>query len=425
MSTKEEKPTLAGVNVKTRKRNIVVPADPGSFATAIVQIFQDASDGVSVEKDLEAGVKVLDSADLDFSRYADTLFEVLFAGGRLATGGNLADEQKDKLATNVLNTEATTEALLPYIKVFQSLIRRRPFLVKGLEATLNKFILSLEFYDEEGRKKIAMASAMVFSYKLGALPENVLQTLLNDRLVAKGSVMHFMTTFFQTYLAKENLDDLVTLLTKARVVDRLLEFMPPSKRSMEDFSKHFSDAGLQPLVEWNTRRELDTKVAELQDGLSKMMQEDPPHTAAEITSYIKTRKTEQGLPDSDVVRVLIVCIMKSINLTGKNQMQIMQTVIAKIKAYHKVLQAFVTNAKLELTVLTTLQVLCYEDNRLLKLYKDIVKLLYNADVVGEDTISHWYKKGSHPKGRNVFLKDMEPFIKWLEEAEEEEDEEEE
>jgi hypothetical protein len=38
---------------------------------------------------------------------------------------------------------------------------------------------------------------MVFSYKLGALPENVLQTLLNDRLVAKGSVMHFMTTFFQ------------------------------------------------------------------------------------------------------------------------------------------------------------------------------------------------------------------------------------
>jgi hypothetical protein len=47
-----------------------------------------------------------------------------------------------------------------------------------------------------------------------------------------------------------------------------------------------------------------------------------------------------------------------------------------------------------------------------------------ADIVGEDTITHWHKKGSHPKGRNVFLKDMEPFIKWLEEAEEEEGEEE-
>lgn len=48
-------------------------------------------------------------------------------------------------------------------------------------------------------------------------------------------------------------------------------------------------------------------------------------------------------------------------------------------------------------------------------------MLYDAEIVGEDTIQHWYKKGSHQKGRNVFLKDIEPFIKWLEEAEEEEE----
>lgn len=44
----------------------------------------------------------------------------------------------------------------------------------------------------------------------------------------------------QTYLAKESLDDLVTILAKGRVVDRLLDFMPPGKRSLEDFSKHFT-----------------------------------------------------------------------------------------------------------------------------------------------------------------------------------------
>ena len=58
------------------------------------------------------------------------------------------------------------------------------------------------------------------------------------------------------YLAKENLDDLVTLLTKARVVNRLLDFMPPSKRSLDDFNTHFKAAGMGPLVEWNTRREV-------------------------------------------------------------------------------------------------------------------------------------------------------------------------
>lgn len=40
------------------------------------------------------------------------------------------------------------------------------------------------------------AAALVFTNKL-ALPENVLTTLLNDRLVAKGTVLDFITTFFQ------------------------------------------------------------------------------------------------------------------------------------------------------------------------------------------------------------------------------------
>ena len=64
----------------------------------------------------------------------------------------------------------------------------------------------------------------------------------------------------------------------------------------------------------------------------------------------------QNLPDADVVRVLWICVMNSINMTGKNQTQIMQTIITKVKTYHKLLQSFVTNAKLELTLLVTLQV---------------------------------------------------------------------
>lgn len=34
--------------------------------------------------------------------------------------------------------------------------RRRPFLVRGLENTLVKLLLSLEFFDEAGRKRIAI-----------------------------------------------------------------------------------------------------------------------------------------------------------------------------------------------------------------------------------------------------------------------------
>jgi hypothetical protein len=68
------------------------------------------------------------------------------------------------------------------------------------------------------------------------------------------------------YLAKEGLEDLKTLLTKAKMTNRLEELMPPGKRGPKDFAAHFGAAGLAPLVEWNTQREIDTKLAELRVG---------------------------------------------------------------------------------------------------------------------------------------------------------------
>lgn len=87
----------SGVTIKTRKRNIVIPVDPGSFAAAIVQIIQDASeDGSTIDEKLEAAAKSLDGDNkgLEFSRYSDTLFEVFFAGGMLAPGGKVEGDSK-------------------------------------------------------------------------------------------------------------------------------------------------------------------------------------------------------------------------------------------------------------------------------------------------------------------------------------------
>ena len=42
---------------------------------------------------------------------------------------------------------------------------------------------------------------------------------------------------------------------------------------------------------------------------------------------------------------------------------------------------------------------CYEDSKLLKLFATVVRILYDFDVLGEDTIKAWYKKGTQPKVR--------------------------
>ena len=80
-----------------------------------------------------------------------------------------------------MNAEADKESILPYIKMFQQLIRwvqftvvtttaialcscqsavcrRRPFLIKSLENTLSKLLKSLDFYDNAARHKVAIGT---------------------------------------------------------------------------------------------------------------------------------------------------------------------------------------------------------------------------------------------------------------------------
>lgn len=75
--------------------------------------------------------------------------------------------------------------------------------------------------------------------KLGVQPDRVLQSMLNDRMVAKGLILQYATTFFQDYLSSESIDDLVALLRKARLDTHLLDLFPPQKRTLTDLDEHF------------------------------------------------------------------------------------------------------------------------------------------------------------------------------------------
>lgn len=50
--------------------------------------------------------------------------------------------------------------ILPFVRAFHALVRRRPFLVQRLEEVLTKLLTSLEFFDDEGRQKIAIGAIL-------------------------------------------------------------------------------------------------------------------------------------------------------------------------------------------------------------------------------------------------------------------------
>ena len=75
----------------------------------------------------------------------------------------------------------------------------------------------------------------------------------------------------------------------------------------------------------------------------------------------------------------------------------------QVKAWAGLLNAFCTSGKLELELIYKVQIQCYEDAKLMKLFPEIIRSLYEQDVLAEDTILLWFRKGANPKGRCVSL----------------------
>ncbi|KAL0824926.1 hypothetical protein Bca101_048603 [Brassica carinata] len=408
----KEKPTLGGTRIKTRKRNIAAPLDPAAFSDAVVLIYLDNAG------DLELVAKTIESSDLNFSRYGDIFFEVVFIGGRTQTGSVKSDEG-ERHPYSIIDCEPNREAILPSVVYIQKILRRKPFLIKNLENVTRRFLQSLELFEESERKKLAIFTALAFSQKLSGLPaETVFQPLLKDNLVAKGIVLTFVTDFFNEYLVENSLDDLIAILRRGKMEDKLLDFLPPTKRTTECFSEHFTKAGLTALVEYNEKKIFEVKLKEIKEVLTSQVTEEI--NIDEVIETVKQQVKDAKLPEIEVVRVIWDGIMDAVQWSGKNQQQNSNSVLRQVKTWAPLLNTFCSNGKMEMELMYKVQMQCYEDAKLMKVFPEVVRSLYELDVLAEDTILHWYRKGSNPKGRQTFVKGLEPFVNWLEEAEEEE-----
>ncbi|KAF8100808.1 hypothetical protein N665_0216s0008 [Sinapis alba] len=328
-----------GTRIKTRKRNIAAPLDPAAFSDVVVQIYLDNAG------DLELVAKSIESADLNFSRYGDIFFEVVFIGRRTQPGTVKPDEG-ERHPYSVIDCEPKREAILPSVVYIQKILRRRPSLIKNLENVTRKFMQSLELFEENERKKLAIFTALSFSQKLSGLPpETVFQPLLKDNLVAKGIVLTFVTDFFKEYLVENSLEELISILRRGKMEDNLLDFLPLVRRSAESFAEHF------------------TKVTE-------------EINADEVIETVKQLVKDANLPEIEVVRVTWDGLMDAVQWSGKNQQQNANSVLRQVKAWAPLLNSFCTSRKLELELMYKVQMQCYEDANLMKVFPEVVRSLY-------------------------------------------------
>ncbi|MCE3216392.1 hypothetical protein HAX54_006328 [Datura stramonium] len=136
----------------------------------------------------------------------------------------------------------------------------------------------------------------------------------------------------------------------------------------------FRNAELFPLVEYNEKKLFEVKLKEMKSAVTIQIAEEAG--ISEVIETVKQQVKDAKLPDVEVVGILWDVLMDAVQWRKQ------------------LLNTFCTSGKLELELIYKVQVQCYEDAKLMKLFPEIL--------------------------RQALVKSLEPFVKWLEEAEEEE-----
>uniref|UniRef100_A0A673GSA1 Basic leucine zipper and W2 domains 1b n=1 Tax=Sinocyclocheilus rhinocerous TaxID=307959 RepID=A0A673GSA1_9TELE len=376
---KQWKPTLTGQCFKTRKRDEKEIFDPTQFQESIVQGLNQTG------TDLEAVAKFLDSsgAKLDYRRYAETLFDILVAGGMLAPGGALSG---DMTRTNfcLFTTPEDVKTMKAY--VFNKLIRRYKYLEKGFEEEIKKLLLFLKGFSESERNKLAMLTGILLAN--GSLSASILSSVFNDNLVKEGVSPAFAVKLFKTWINEKDINSVAAGLRKVGMDNRLMGLFPVNKRSCDHFSKYFIDAGLKELSDFELQKEPQEQMSQ---GVSfKEVCEDPSE-----------EMKKNGISEQMMIGIMWTSVMSSVEWNKKEELVTEQAI--------KHLKVINTNEY------------CYDNIQFMKAFQKIVLLLCKVDVLSEEAVLKWYTEAHLAKGKSVFLKQMKKFVEWLKNSEEETD----
>uniref|UniRef100_A0A673ZZ18 Basic leucine zipper and W2 domains 1a n=1 Tax=Salmo trutta TaxID=8032 RepID=A0A673ZZ18_SALTR len=382
--------------------------DPTQFQESIVQGLNQTG------SDLEAVAKFLDAsgAKLDYRRYAETLFDILVAGGMLAPGGSISDDLT-RTEFCLFTAQEDLETMQAYAQVFNKLIRRYKYLEKGFEEEIKKLLLFLKGFTESERNKLAMLTGILLAN--GNISAAVIGSLFNENVVKEGVSAAFAVKLFKSWIYERDINAVAVALRKVSMDNRLMELFPANKRSCEHFSKYFTDAGLKELSDFARNQEAIGSRKELQKELQEMMARGD--NFKDIIAYVREEMKKTSISEQLMIGIVWSSVMSCVEWNKKEELVCEQS-IKHLKQYSPLLKAFTSQGASEIILLVKIQEYCYDNIHFMKAFQKIVVLLYKADVLSEEAILKWYAEAHVAKGKSVFLEQMKKFVEWLKNAEE-------
>ncbi|GAB1597923.1 basic leucine zipper and W2 domain-containing protein 1-like [Argonauta hians] len=415
MSQKAPKPILSGQRLKTRKRDEKEKYDPSSFRDAIIVGLNDCSN------DLEQVCKFLDTAGsrLDYRRYAEVLFDILFTGGQLAPGGLIVQDSPTKPSRAdicVFTAKEDVETLKAFYEVFFKLIRRYKYLERSFEDELQKILIYLKAYSDEERCKLAIITGLFLAN--GLCSAKILSSLFEQHVVKEGLSLEFSTIMFRTWLNEKDINSVSAAMKRSQVENRLLELFPINKRSQEAFLNHFQEAGLGSVANLQRVQQSAEVKKELQKELARMINDNEP--IKEIIVHLKEYMVKHKLSDHEMVVLVWNTVMGTVEWNKKEEL-VAEQALRHLRNYSLLFTAVAKTEKSELNLMVRIQDYCYDNINFMKVFQKIIILFYKSEVLSEDVVLKWYRDSPSSKGKGIFVNQMKKFVEWLKSAEEESD----
>jgi len=401
------KPTLTGHRNASRKRSNDSQkkrAEPAEFVAQLADLCNPNVD------DKDKCFKLIQAQNFDFSTYGETFWEALITGGIICAGGSMDASVVTPCAMNVF--DSALEDIPSISNLSAQVMQRHRHMRPLLDTVLCRISLWVDQFDEERQNKLAhFITVHCMTHNAGL--QTIAKLQQEKRLIESGVALTFSCRIFKEFLAKSTVEKLNRALKEGKC-EKMIKLLPTSKQTPFNLFKTLEEEGLPGLSKWQKAHTEDSRFQEIQEKLDEELQD--------IESFESTnRKIEQlkkqfVLTDDLVVVAVFRCIMEIADLTHKKtrSQEFTKHVISFVELIEPQCKTMSTEKKLMEALLNYIQ----DDSTLQEAFMVTCKELYDADALGEDSIVAWvkHKESQNDPDMEPYLKQMIPFVEWLEEA---------
>jgi hypothetical protein len=369
-ASKSELPTLQGHRYKTRTRDKKIKFDAESFAETLIAKL-NGTDG-----SVEGLSNVLDkNADqLDYRLYSEPLLEILIAGGILAPGGKI--ESDPIFAYCVFSSAPNVDSIKHHIQVLTNLLRRYRYLQKQVKDVVTKVVNYLKAFTDSQKQCLSIYTALCISE--GVLTVDIVNGLFAEHLVKEENLsLLFTVVLFRTWIGEKGINNVGSSLRKNKLEDQLLNILPLSRRTEENFDKHFIEAGLQDLVTFRKAQQNIRIKKKLKIEIDEYLESD--FNPSIIIDHCQEVIESSTLTDVHVVTLMWKSVMETGDWTNRREDLLPDLLEEHLQKYSVLFEPFCERGTSQLILLREIQNYCYKNPTFFKLFHKIVLHLYLSE----------------------------------------------